>query len=289
MNKLVYIVFTLLITTLVSCSDRDDNPSPPNLIVKFTLDPNQVRLNNFGQQVSIPPTNATQTPNFRGISSHYIELTPNANTPLFGGTIVYYAPETTLGGETAIDFSKCKIIVNNEVFLEIPLATLGKGTFEWLRVSIAYQNYDITVKHQNELYTGTVASFVGFNTYITDFSIENNIFNINGNKPQGFWAFALKGQPYASQGQTVAGATTVPNPLFASSPIPSNSCVVTGKFPAPLTITGKETEDIVINASFSINKSFEWKEVTFDSKFEPSIGETVVDMGVRGLYPTFKK
>jgi len=289
MNKLVYIVFTLLITTLVSCTDRDDNPPPPNLIVKFTLDPNQVRLNNFGQQVSIPPTNAAQTPNFRGISSHYIELTPNANTPLFGGTIVYYAPETTLGGETAIDFSKCKIIGNNEVFLEIPLATLGKGTFEWLRVSIAYQNYDITVKHQNELYTGTVASFVGFNTYITDFSIENNIFNINGNKPQGFWAFALQGQPYASQGQTLAGATTVPNPLFASSPIPSNSCVVTGKFPEPLTITGKETEDIVINASFSINKSFEWKEVTFDSKFEPSIGETVVDMGVRGLYPTFKK
>jgi hypothetical protein len=40
---------------------------------------------------------------------------------------------------------------------------------------------------------------------------------------------------------------------------------------------------------FSINKSFEWSEVTADGKYEPSIGENVVDMGLRGLIPTYTK
>jgi len=38
--------------------------------------------------------------------------------------------------------------------------------------------------------------------------------------------------------------------------------------------------------SFSINNSFEWTEVNPDGKFEPEIGEQVVDMGLRGLIPS---
>ena len=41
----------------------------------------------------------------------------------------------------------------------------------------------------------------------------------------------------------------------------------------------------------AINKygwdSFEWQEVTADGKYEPSIGENVVDMGLRGLIPLY--
>jgi hypothetical protein len=40
--------------------------------------------------------------------------------------------------------------------------------------------------------------------------------------------------------------------------------------------------------SLSINKSFEWIEVTADGKFEPLAGEAVVDMGLRGLEPIIK-
>ena len=92
-----------------------------------------------------------------------------------------------------------------------------------------------------------------------------------------------------------APQTTVVNPNSANSPIPAGSCLVTGEFVttsnqtvgAPFVITGNETQDIIITVSLSTNKSFEWKELTFDGLFQPEIGETVVDMGLRGLKPMY--
>jgi hypothetical protein len=156
-----------------------------------------------------------------------------------------------------------------------------------MRVSLSYQNYQITIRHQNVDYTGTLASFVGFNTYVSEFNIGNNIFQVNGNRAQGYWAFGLNNQPYSASGQAPANATTVPNPISTTSPIPQGSCVVTGKFASNLVINGNETDDIEITLSLSINNSFEWQEVNADGKFEPSIGENVVDMGLRGLIPSY--
>lgn len=90
------------------------------------------------------------------------------------------------------------------------------------------------------------------------------------------------------EGQAPEGATTVPNPLAATSPIPAGSCVVTGQFVNPLVIAGNETADVDLILSLSINKSFEWIEVNNDGMFEPLAGETVVDMGLRGLIPSRK-
>ena len=95
--------------------------------------------------------------------------------------------------------------------------------------------------------------------------------------------------PYTTSGQAPDGATTVVNPLFASSPIPQGSCVVTAAFaPGKLKITGTETTDIVVQVSLSTNKSFEWTEVVSDGRWEPARGEQVVDMGIRGMIPTIK-
>ena len=149
------------------------------------------------------------------------------------------------------------------------------------------QNYKISIRHQNNDYEGTLASFVGFNTYINSHSIGNNIFPVDGNRLQGYWAFALNDFPYSTSGQAPANATTVPNPIAATSQIPAGSCVVTGKFPSNLVITGNETKNIIVTLSLSINNSFEWSEVINDGKFEPSQGENVVDMGLRGLIPTY--
>ena len=134
-----------------------------------------------------------------------------------------------------------------------------------------------------------MASFVGYNTYINTHYIGSNSFPVNANRLQGYWAFALNDYPYATSGQAPAGATTVPNPIASTSPIPAGSCVVTGKFSENLVINGTETNDVVVTLSLSINKSFEWHEVLSDGKYEPSIGENVVDMGLRGLIPSYVK
>lgn len=281
--------FLILVTafSFFSCEDEDDSDNGPYLIVKFQFDPNQARLNNLGQPATIPSGHAAQSPDFSKISAHYFELAPTAYTQLTEGTVLYHADETTQGGSVAIDFSKAVIVSEGEVFLKIPLSQVAQGNYEYVRVSLAYQEYNISVRNNGADYQGKLASFVGYNNYITTHTLGNNSFPVNGNRLQGYWAFALNDLPYASSGQAPAGATTVPNPIASTSPIPSGSCVVTGKFAQNLVINGSETRDVVITLSLSTNNSFEWQEVTADGKFEPSIGENVVDMGLRGLIPSY--
>jgi len=289
MKKFIIVLIFFASTFLFFSCSKDDSSSEPMLIVKFKFDPNQARLSNLGQPSTVMTGNSAQTPIFNTISAHYLEMASSATTQLGQGTILYHAPETNDGGSPAIDFDQSKVVAEGETFLKIPLSEVAAGSYEWMRVSLLYQNYQITVRNSGIDYSGTLASFVGFNTYISTFTIGNNIFPVNGNRAQGYWAFGLNDQPYSASGQAPAGATTVPNPIATTSPIPSGSCVVTGKFPSNLVITGTESNDVVVTLSLSINKSFEWHEVIPDGKFEPTAGESVVDMGLRGLLPTFVK
>lgn len=278
----------MIFTFLTSCSkDETVEKTKPYLIVKFKFDPNQERLNNLGKVAVMPAGNDGQSPLFAKISSHYIELAPNANTLLGSGAVLYHAPETMIGGAKAIDFKQAKVVHEGEDFLKIPLSELTKGSYEWIRVSLSFQEFDIKIRESGLDFTGTVASFVGFNTYVTDFVLGSVPFAVNENKSQGYWALSIVGKGFS--GQAPAGATTVPNPIASTSPIPAGSCVVTGKFASNLVITGNETQDIVVTLSLSVNKSFEWKEVNVDGKYEPSAGEQVFDMGLRGLIPSFTK
>ena len=289
MKKLILaaVVVAMIGFSTVSCSKDDESPgSEPMLVVKFKFDKNQIRLNNLGQPAAVPAGNAAQSPDFNSISAHYLEFAQTATTQLGQGAVLYHAPETTLGGANAIDFDQSKIVAEDETFFKIPLSQIPAGNYSWVRVSLAYQNYDVSVRSAGSDYTGTLASFVGFNTYISTHTIGNNFFPVNGNRLQGYWAFALHEYPYQSEGQAAPGATTVPNPLAATSPIPAGSCVVTGKFANDLTITGTENHDVTVTLSLSINNSFEWHEVIADGKYEPAIGENVVDMGLRGLIPS---
>ncbi len=277
----------LVFTAVLSCSDdNDDNPNAdPQLIIRLNFDPNQQRLDNLGQPAVIPNGNAAQTPVIQSMSANYIELAPTATALLGQGEIIYEGAETNAGGDMAIDFQQSIFAGDDEVFLSIPLGQVASGTYEWVRVSLAYQEGDIQLLVDNvgEV-TGRLASFVGYNNYITSFDLNGSSIEVNDDKLQGFWAFEALG--FTSQGQAPEGATTVPNPLFDTSPVPQGSCVVTGEFSNPFTITGDETEDITVTLSFSINNSFEWTEVNSDGKYEPSAGEQVVDMGLRGLIPS---
>lgn len=273
--------------------------SGPKLIFKFKFDSTQVRLNNLGQPTLVAAGNAGQSPVFNGMSAHYIELAPNDMTPVGGGAVLYRAEETKCGGANAITFCKSVVCAENDTCFSIPFSSITPGTYKWLRVSLAYQNYDIKVRANGQNLTGTIGSFVGFNTYVTKYKMKNAVMTPTagggaGNHTQGYWGFytSVSGVDYKSDGQ--APATTVVNPNFANSPIPAGSCLVTGEFfnsitssNTPFVITGTETQDKVITISLSTNKSFEWKELTFDGLFEPGIGETVVDMGLRGLIPKY--
>ena len=170
----------------------------------------------------------------------------------------------------------------------MPLSSLPAGEYNWLRVSLAYQNYTVKVEQSGFSLDATIASFIGFNTHIQSFKIKHSTILVNGNKAQGFWGVeaSFAGFGAVQTGQAPPGATTVPNPIFATSPIPQGSCVVTGQFSSPLLITGSEKSDINIRVSLSTNKSFEWKDPDGNGKFDPANGDQVVDMGIRGMIPT---
>jgi hypothetical protein len=280
---LKYIILSLISVLILSCETTDDDTSQsgPNLIVKFKFDPNQERLGNLGTPASIPSGNAAQSPDFNVMSAHYIELAPTAYTALGGGEIIYKGAETTAGGSNAVNFQAAKVVSENETFLSIPLSDVSAGSYEWARVSLTYQNYNIDFLHNAVDYSGTLASFVGFNNYISAYVVDHETVTVNANRAQGYWAFETLGT--VSDGQ--AAGTTVPNPIASTSPVPDGSCVVTGEFENGFTITGNETEDIILTLSLSTNNSFEWTEITADGKFEPNAGEQVVDMGFRGLKP----
>ena len=291
----------LLTVAFASCKKENTDTVSNNIIFKFKFDSTQARLNSIGQPSIIPAGNAGQCPLFNGMSAHYIELAPAATTPLGQGAILYKATETTLGGLSAIDFSKSYVAADGELFYIASLKDVPKGDYEWMRISLAYQNYDVkfyvdtTISgvHINQYSYGTIASFIGFNTYITNLKIKNQTVGVNGNRVQGFWGFessiSVGGVAYnkADTGQAPPGATTVVNPLAATSPIPAGSCVVTAQIkPGKLTITGNETKDIVVEVSLSTNKSFEWKDDIANGRWEPLKGEKIVDMGIRGMIPT---
>ena len=304
--------YIVLCICAASCTKADNGEvTEAKLIFRYRFDSTQERLNNTGQPASLPDGNAAQSPVFNSMNTHYIELALNASTPLGKGVILYKAPETDAGGEAAIDFERSVSARNNEVFYAMPLKDIAPGEYEWLRISLAFQNYTVqyhvdttititTDSTTNNIvidqdFTGTVASFIGYNTYIKSYLIKSQSLTVDGNRKQGYWGFetTLSGEgfneTYTTSGQSPEGGTTVVNPIFDTSPVPAGSCVVTAAFiPGKLVITGKETENIIVEVSLSTNKSFEWKEVVNNGKWDPLKGEPVVDMGIRGMIPTLK-
>lgn len=297
------VLFCLSFMAFISCTKEPEENVAPKLIFRFRFDSTQSRLNSNGETAVLPAGNAAQSPLMNIIAANYIELSPDRNTALGTGAIIYNAPETTAGGDTAIDFARLQPAANNEVFYAIDIKDIPPGDYEWLRISFAYQNYivsfrvDTTVNDTtniNQDFTGTIASFTGYNTYISSYTVKTQPVAVDTNKVQGYWGFegSINGNSFSEtlslSGQSPEGATTVVNPLFATSPVPLGSGVATAAFlPGKLSITGTETANIVVEVSLSTNKSFEWKELVENGKWDV-LKEPVVDMGIRGMIPTIK-
>jgi hypothetical protein len=137
----------------------------PYLIVKLHFDSLQPRLDNFGNPAVIPSNHSAQSPIFHAMSAHYIEFAQNMYTQLGAGEVLYHGAETTAGGSNAVDFSKAIIKGDNEVFLKIPLKNISPDTYNWVRLSLTYQNYSLNYRYSDgNDYTGRLAAVVGFYT-----------------------------------------------------------------------------------------------------------------------------
>jgi hypothetical protein len=190
------------------------------------------------------------------------------------------------------------------------LKNITPGTYNWIRTSVAYQNFDVVFNMLNVPFAGnfleergTFATFTAANTYITPYKVSEKMDSTKGNKKQGYWCLETKltpaYKPYNRMfnGQSATGTITSPNPLLQTAPTPLDNTILTGRFEAPLSISGSETADVTVTLSFSNNKSFEWEETInrngkWDFNMQPVPGqpsvERVIDMGLRSLKATIK-
>lgn len=302
MKQILFILFAIAIFA-ESCTKQQE----PRLIFKFKFDSTQARLDNLGSPSTIITGNAAQSPVFHGMSAHFIQIAEDSLSPLTNN-VLYRNTEVTTGGDNAIDFSKSVIKGEGEEFFAVPLKSLTAGTYKWLRISLAYQDYDIKAIYRKSgvnggapfMFNAEVASFIGFNSYVTSFNLKGENIPVNANLRQGSGAVKPYNIPYISTmpatmwSAPVSTTTTVVDPFEALLGIPSNSCLVVGKFTSAITITGTETKDIVVTVSLSTNNSFEWKDkdAAQDGLYEPVDGnnsnarlDSVVDMGIRGIIP----
>ena len=278
---------TLLAATCLLWFGGCASESGPALGFLLEVDPDQERLGNLGEPTPMAEGNAGQDPRFDRIGISYVELTPNALTPLGGGAVLYSAPTTRDGGGEATHFARIAMAAPGEPILDVSLVDVPPGTYEYARVALAFQDYtvdfDVEVAGETLSLEGRLASFVEAEMYISTFTLGDEVVEVGGNRSQGYWAFYNQ---YSGviEGQAPAGATTVPNPIADTSPTPTVNCIVTGRFETPLTITGDETTDVQVALSLSINDSFEWRDGDGDGRWDAS-DEEVVDMGLRGLVP----
>ena len=302
------VIFLALIGMLMcSCSSDDKTNSSEELMlnITFIMDADAERLDNFGNPVDIPSGHAAQDPDFEILGVHFIGLYPDKFTPYENGVTVFSSPTTQQGGTIAIDFENELLLTDDNNKISVPLSSISAGTYDYFRSSIGFQKYNIIYNLKGAATVdpnwpngisddinvdGTVASFVGFNTYINSYNLATQTVNVGANKLQGYFGLEsngnISGYPFNDVTEGEAPQTTVPNPIDATSPIPAGSCVVTGKFPVALIIPENPTENINIQVVISINKSFEWQDVNGNDKYEPLLGEQVVDMGTRGVFPS---
>ena len=293
---------------LLSCSsdlkEDTENPEDFMLNISFVMDVNAERLDNLGNLVGVSEGNAAQNPDFEVLGLHFIGLYPNQFTPFEEGATIFSSPATNKGGTVAIDFEKELFLTKTDYQISFPLSDIPPDTYEFFRSSIGYQQYTIDynlagLASENSTWPedvsdsidviGTVASFLGFNTYISNYTLGDQTISIDSNKLQGYFGLETSGEVSGfsfnefSEGESQQ--TTVPNPINETSPVPPGSCVVTGKFNSVLVIPEEPVADINIQITISINNSFEWKDDNGNGKFEPLLGEKVVDMGTRGVFP----
>ncbi|WP_435624903.1 hypothetical protein [Flagellimonas sp.] len=294
---------------LVSCSsdlEEEDQISEDFMLnISFVMDASAERLDNLGEAVGIPAGNAAQNPDFEVLGLHFIGLYPDKFTPFENGTTVFSSPTTNQGGLEAIDFENELFLTESDNKISIPLSDVSPGTYEFFRASIGFQQYKIvynlaglSIQHTSWPkgvaddidVEGTVASFLGFNTYINQYFLGNQTITVDSNKLQGYFGLETSGEisgfPFNHLTEGESNRTTVPNPINETSPIPPGSCVVTGKFQSALVVPEKPVRDIDVQIVISVNMSFEWKDTNGNGKFEPLLGEKVMDMGTRGVFPT---
>jgi len=269
---------------MFSCNKDKEIPDksyPPSshLVLKFKFDSLQDRLDNQGAISNVPIGFGGYSPDINLISIGLIELLTDSTTVFGNGYRIMSGNGATIANDTG--YSCCWDAFDNDFQYTATLsANQTPNTFRWIRIYFTYENFNIKFLHQGIVYDGTVSAFLARKAFTNHFQIKDSIYNTYSVKTNGEWFLEVDTPGYGVVLHDTA-STTAPNVLYSSLLVPSGGCIVTCLIDTPLYLGSSQTKTITI--SMSTNKSFEWVDHSDPAFFEPFDGDTIVDVGIRGL------
>jgi hypothetical protein len=313
-NALSLLLICLASFTPWSCNDDGGGSLfDPFLRLRVNFDTQGERFDANGELAEVPEGRAAYTPEMRELRISSIELVPDENTPVGQGVMLYEAATRVVFGEEITELDQTistagGIVANRFNFQDIPA-----GTYPYVRVGLAsakYQlNYDLhyhvkdstdtdsippdfTVPVELTQLSGGMAVLYS-DAWVNTLTPFNITLDINQQKRQGYYAFETSFTSSFELGNNVYVDSlfntipTLPNPISATAPTPESSGIITGVFDTPLEVTGQESEDVLVDLTFSTNQAFEWVDPNNDGRWDVWIlaetWERISDFGLRSL------
>ncbi|MEO8087058.1 MAG: hypothetical protein ABI763_09575 [Bacteroidota bacterium] len=275
LNKFRILILSIPILVISSCKDKEILPdktvNPPASIEIFIhIDSLQDRLDNFGNPANIPTNHGTLSPKFNSVSIFKIELLDDSTENFNSGLIIYQSSDRV---ELHDGDSQLEYFYGNQL----------PRQFKFIRVYFNDQNYHFDLKYNGNIIDGTLLSFLWPNNYSSSFHIKDSIVNNDSIVHEGKWFLELgsTNNPVLNGEVVPLSNITQPNVLYQEWPVPSSMYVVTCPINPIFSIDKFEHKSFVL--SISSNKCFEWVEHSDPAFFEPFDGDTIVDVGIRGL------
>ena len=261
MNKFFVIALTAL--AFVSCTKGTNERY---LILKVKFDPTSAPLNDSGFLYATPVGNGALTPTYNSMAPAYIELAPDLGTPDstvpyksdFKYTLFSSENATDNFGHSGVRYTSLQITKDGEAMVSIPLNTITPGTYRFLRLAVAYQNFDILYKldstvsnlyHNGTLYPSasfygmyhaSISAFSDSTFFDNGFTVSN--YTVNNMPPKtvkksGFYGFETQlgtNSFYYPLEKTstlqVADSVASVNTIYAKVKTPKNASVFTAPF-----------------------------------------------------------
>jgi hypothetical protein len=268
------ISFFLLFIIFESSCHKSEDQYPENRYPEFTnlrfvvkFDSTQERLDNYGNIVSVPAGHSAQSPYDNSILIKAIKFLKDSTFGYDSGAAVYYNSDGSLSyGASYYD--------NLISSLDAP------GTFKYIRIYFYYQKFRIKFMQNGNLMTGKLLSFLWPLNSSYTYQIQDSIVTTDSITEMGEWYLESGNLPSILHGQ-IPNPPTEPNSLFYSYPVPSQEYIVTSPISPNLFLDRPDSKTITI--SISTNQCFEWIEHSDPNFFEPFNGDTIVDVGIRGV------
>lgn len=297
MRKITFLFAVPLCFTLCSSCHKDVKDFT-YLNFSIAFDPMQDRLDNQGNPAPLAAGHGAQSPDMENVRIQYIEFVPDANTAYKDGEQLFKANQYNFGGTYAIYFDSTLDAVPGGRFYSLNLKRLPAGTYRYVRVHVSWQHCMVQYDLNNVPGTGTLSDLsgdlactLGDASYYGMFAVGDSSLPVNAVLYPGVWKLsAVLPDPSMSRiigGQCPPGNITEVNPLYASSPVPPQTNIVTAAFDDPLVLADDETRNLNVTLTLSVNQSIEWDDSNgngaWDVDYTGSSTEPLVDVGIRGM------